>query len=280
MTKHNISDNERTNFIVMRARERFRSIKPQKTQQKVQEFNKYREMGSYHWDGLERSIRRYNAPLAARYTLSEEMIKKNCRNPGCIVDIGCGDGVFTKRLAEIYRDSKVIGFDFDDTAIELARKKTKGLKLPNLSYHKGDAFEHKSSADLIVATDVIEHLNKPDVFLATCYDTLRSDGKLFISTPIRFREHSTDPYHVHEFFYDELEAFSMLFDFSIIEHLYSHDYLHNEAYNKKFSISKVDKKRYYYKFFYNLLAIYFGKNVFERQNSALPIMQYILLGKA
>lgn len=274
-----VTTQERASFITLLARQKFkdgRSAQPQRT---VQEFNKYKELGPYHWDGLKKTIRGYNAPLAARYALSEGMIKKNCRNPGRIVDVGCGDGVFTKRLAEIYMDSEVIGFDFDETAIDNAVKKTEKLGLSNLSFVNGDVFKHVTEADLIVATDVIEHLNKPDVFLATCHDTLTSGGKLFISTPIRYREHSTDPYHVREFFYDELEALSRFFDFSVLDHTRSHEFKYNERYNLKFRLAGIGKERYYYKFFYNLLAIHRGRNIFEAQQCSLPIMQYILLGK-
>ena len=257
------------------------SLNGGKIEQTAQVFNKYKENGAYHWNELEMHVKRYNAALAARYNISENIIVRNCCSPpSIIVDIGCGDGVFTKRLAEIFKNSTVIGFDFDETAIRLANEKKNKLSLTNLSFIKGNAFEHINKADLIVATDVIEHLHKPDEFMKNCFSTLNNKGNLFLSTPIRFRESPTDQYHVHEFFFKELDDFSKLFGFLAIEHLQSHDYTHNEKYNKRNRLLGIGKERYYLKYFYNFMAIYFSRNIFENQDSKLPIMQYLLLKKA
>lgn len=41
---------------------------------RVQQFNKYKEKGAYHWKELEKSLKRYNAGLAARYNIAEDII--------------------------------------------------------------------------------------------------------------------------------------------------------------------------------------------------------------
>jgi len=182
-------------------------------EQIVQKFNKYKERGAYHWREMEvRSLKRYNTGLAARYNLSKDIIIRNCHNPRNVIDVGCGDGFFTTMLAELYKNSTVTGFDYDETAIMLAKERAKGLSLSNLLFVQGDAFTHTEKADLIVATDVIEHLHKPDEFMVSCFNTLTaSGGYLFLSTPIRYKEFPDDQYHVHEFFFKELENFSKSF---------------------------------------------------------------------
>lgn len=241
-----------------------------------QDFNKYREKGAYHWKETRKYVKRYNAGLAARYNLTKKIITAHCGTPLTIADIGCGDGFFSAILAGNYPGSEVVGFDTDSTAIELANKKTGGIS--NVSFTEGDAFEHLKEADLIVAADVIEHLYKPYEFMENCFEILSPGGHLFLSTPIRFKEIPNDGYHIHEYFYGELEKISRVAGFRIIKHRVSHDYIYLERYGRRISLMGVGKMRLY-KYLYNLMAVYFENNVFEKSDCDLPVMQYILLKK-
>src|SRR3989338_4499099 len=166
---------------------------------KVQEFNKYAERGAYHWKELKPSLKRFNAGLAARYEISKEIITKHCRNPGAVIDAGCGDGAFTSALAMHYRGAGVTGFDFDESAIRLAKEETAEKSLANLNFLRGNAFEHIKSAGLITATDVIEHIFRPDEFMQDSFNALTTDGFLFLSTPVKTKDVPDDKYHVREF---------------------------------------------------------------------------------
>ena len=241
-----------------------------------QEFNKYREKGAYHWKETRKSLKRYNAGLAARYNVTREMITAHCSGPKKIVDIGCGDGYFSAILAGCYTGSEVRGFDTDRTAIELAKEKTAGIS--NSAFTEGNAFEHLIETDLITALDVIEHLYKPDEFMENCYKVLSAGGHLFLSTPIKIKEIPDDKYHVHEFLYDELEDFARSAGFSIVEHKSSHDNIYLERYGRRVSLMGVGKMRLY-KYLYNMMATCFGNNVFEKTDCDVPLMQYILLKK-
>lgn len=97
-----------------------------------------------------------------------------------------------------------------------------------------------------------------------------------MSTPIRCKEFPDDKYHVHEFFYKELEVFCKNFKFEVVEHCSSHDYCFLEKYGRRLNLLGIGKIRFY-KYYYNSLAIYLNKNVFEGIECSLPTMQYILL---
>ncbi|OGQ44307.1 MAG: hypothetical protein A3A85_01255 [Deltaproteobacteria bacterium RIFCSPLOWO2_01_FULL_42_9] len=243
--------------------------------QDIQQFDKYKEKGAYHWKEMRSGIKRFNAGLAARYEISKGIIFRNLSSPNIIVDIGCGDGFFSATIAERYRSANIVGYDFDETAIRLANEKKEELGYKNLSFHRGDAFEYKD-VSLIVATDVIEHLNEPEDFMRRSFSMLVEGGYLFMSTPIRCKEFPDDKYHVHEFFYKELEDFCKSFKFEMVEHCSSHDYCFLEQYGKRFNLLGMGKMRFY-KYYYNSLAIYLNKNVFEGMECGLPTMQYILL---
>ena len=243
----------------------------------IQKFNKYIEKGPYHWRETEPKLGRFNPHLAARYELSLDMITRHCLTPASILDIGCGDGVFTAMLADRYRKGRVEGFDYDATAIVLAREMIASKDLANLTFEEGDAFQRAKDVGLITATDVIEHLHDPGRFLEDSYRTLHHGGCLFLSTPIRCEEVPPDKYHFKEFEFDELRDFSMKFGFSVVDHKSSHDLTYLKRYLRIFrpGIGKLRP----FKYLYSLLAIRFGNNVFKKGPCSRPTMQYILLRK-
>ena len=244
---------------------------------KVQEFCKYAERGAYHWKELKPNLKRFNAGLAARYEISREIIAKHCRNPGVVIDAGCGDGAFTSTLAGLYKEAAVTGFDFDESAIRLAKEETAKKGFTNLNFLRGNAFEHIKSAGLITATDVIEHIFRPDEFMQDSFNALTTDGFLFLSTPVKTKEVPDDKYHVREFGIQELEGFSKSFGFTVVVHSASHPWSCMKKYNTsyRFGLGKIRL----YKYIYNALTIYFKYNVFKNTSCPDPVMQYILLKK-
>ena len=98
-----------------------------------------------------------------------------------IIDIGCGAGHFLYFLQkEGYRNT--MGIDLSEEQIEAAKKK--GLK----KVEQADFFQffpkYRSNFDMIIANDIIEHLNKEEVlkFLDMIYDSLVPGGQVLIST--------------------------------------------------------------------------------------------------
>ncbi|MGE4291300.1 MAG: methyltransferase domain-containing protein [Desulfovibrio sp.] len=88
-----------------------------------------------------------------RYESIRDIIDRNLRiAPRTILELGCGLGRTTHRLALEYPDARVVGYDFSPHSIEVCRK---SFNLPNLSFETGD-FTHPlphgdGEADLIVS---------------------------------------------------------------------------------------------------------------------------------
>lgn len=238
-----------------------------------QEFTKYDEQGAYHWKQMRSSLRRFNAGLAARYEVAMQIIELGAgqKNINSILDIGCGDGYFTSLLAKRFPESRVRGFDFSATAIKFAHQMS---KLRNVEFSLGDAFAAADQYDLIVATDVIEHVYDAGLFLDNCRARLGSGGGLFLSTPIRIKEIPDDRFHVHEFFYNELESLLVQHGFQCKSHSVSHDFSILEAYSKRHSFFGMGKMRLG-KYKTNFLANYLNRNPFAAKNCTLPTMQYL-----
>lgn len=98
-----------------------------------------------------------------------------------ILDLGCGNGWFTERLAAF---GKATGTDLSLKAMEEAR-----TKFPNASFLGGDLFEvplPQAHFDLVVSQQVIAHVVEQPRYVERAASLLRSKGHLIVTTPNRF----------------------------------------------------------------------------------------------
>lgn len=99
-----------------------------------------------------------------------------------ILDIGCGIGRFIAECAKYGAD--VEGIDPNHNLVELANRYY-GVRVINDYF---DSVEHsgllkKSSYDVIISLEIIEHVHKPYEFLRKVAELLKPGGYLVISTP-------------------------------------------------------------------------------------------------
>jgi SAM-dependent methyltransferase len=98
---------------------------------------------------------------------------------GILLDVGCGDGLFTKQIAKKANAKIIYGIEKDD---KLAFKaKEKGIKVLKIDANK--KFPLKSNFfDIVVSNQVLEHLWNIDGFYREVKRILKPNGYALIST--------------------------------------------------------------------------------------------------
>ena len=88
-----------------------------------------------------------------------------------ILDLGCGDGVLTKKLADM--GCEVVAVDSSAAQIEAAREL--GL---NASAISGDDLPYEEEFDAVFSNAVLHWIKRADVMLAGVYRSLKPGGRL------------------------------------------------------------------------------------------------------
>lgn len=106
--------------------------------------------------------------------------------PLTVLDLGCGDGYATARIAGLPglaadRGHRVIGVDRSETALERARER--GVRTVRAALDTGPLPFADGEADIVVMSEIVEHLVDPGAAVAEAYRVLRPGGHLFLSTP-------------------------------------------------------------------------------------------------
>ena len=127
-----------------------------------------------------------------------------------VLDAGCGTGYGAAELAK--SALSVLGADIAAEAVDFARAH---YRLPHLEFVQASctALPHRDAAfDLVVAFEVIEHLPGWRDFLLEARRVLAPTGQFIVSTPNRLyyaesrRRAGANPFHTHEFEFDEFRA--------------------------------------------------------------------------
>ena len=97
------------------------------------------------------------------------------RNEGILLDIGCNDCAITNFLGNV--NARYVGFDISKKALKRGEKKQRVLcdacHLP----------VKDNTADVVICTEVIEHINDPKRLISEIARISKVSSKLLISTP-------------------------------------------------------------------------------------------------
>jgi SAM-dependent methyltransferase len=113
--------------------------------------------------------------------LRESILKEITDDLSIVLDVGCGNGWVSKGL--IPRGNKVISMDI---STENPVNAVRSLRHKNHAGLIADVYNiplKENSVDCIVASEIMEHLPDPKVFIINLLKILKSKGKLIITVP-------------------------------------------------------------------------------------------------
>ena len=109
-------------------------------------------------------------------------LMSGCPPPARLLDVGCGNGSMTAAYAE--RGYRAVGIDLSASGIEQARKAYPRIRFELLAADSDVlANLREGPFDLVVSTEVVEHLYGPRSYMRGCFAALRPGGRFICSTP-------------------------------------------------------------------------------------------------
>jgi len=101
--------------------------------------------------------------------------------PASLVDLGCGNGYAASVLAR--RGYAVVGLDASGDGVNLAAKSFPGVEFGVSSVYDPCPPGRLGKFDVVLSTEVIEHLYYPRELFRRAHEMLRPGGLLIVSTP-------------------------------------------------------------------------------------------------
>lgn len=99
-----------------------------------------------------------------------------------VLEIGCGPGTLTRRLADKFSNAAITGLDMDSNFISYCKEQAKLKNLTNVKYDIGDALSlpyADNSFDVCTSYTVIEHVSNRE-FLKEQYRVCKPNGHVSI----------------------------------------------------------------------------------------------------
>ncbi|MDO9338952.1 MAG: methyltransferase domain-containing protein [Bacteroidales bacterium] len=106
-----------------------------------------------------------------------EMLNPYLKKEMHILDFGCGQGAFSQRLV----DTGMIVDACDINTDQIKAKVNKKIALDLNKEINPDSFSEKY--DMLIALEILEHLQNPWKYLNDCLTLLKDDGIIVLSTP-------------------------------------------------------------------------------------------------
>tara|TARA_X000001036_G_scaffold134679_2_gene127460 strand:+ start:27396 stop:28100 length:705 start_codon:yes stop_codon:yes gene_type:complete len=120
--------------------------------------------------------------------------KHEINQKGVMLDVGCGEGRHIFGIMQDYPLMKCIGLDMDNESLEKAEEGFeyfKSISEAGAQFLKGSAYSlpfPDESIDLIVCSEVLEHLHEYNDAVKEIHRVLKPGGKFYASVPATWPE--------------------------------------------------------------------------------------------
>jgi len=109
--------------------------------------------------------------------LWKNKIIKEMKNPKTILDLACGTGILTRKIAKAFPESKIIGIDITQSYLEIAKKNS--LPFSNVSFIQQDAemLNLDQKFDCICSSYIPKYCDA-NTLINKCMKHLNYDGRI------------------------------------------------------------------------------------------------------
>jgi 2-polyprenyl-3-methyl-5-hydroxy-6-metoxy-1,4-benzoquinol methylase len=115
-----------------------------------------------------------------RLNFIADAIQTHCKPGARILDVGCGNGNIARGIGSL--GFNVTGIDFSENAINYATSKN---TLPNVKFKvcSAEDLTQNDQYDAVICSEVLEHLNQPELLVNTLSELLYSGALLIATVP-------------------------------------------------------------------------------------------------
>ena len=159
-----------------------------------------------------------------------------------IVDLGCAEGEMTKQLKDIFKNSKILGVDFSEDAINIAKKRFK-----NIEFEVNSIEKFNKKYDVSMCSNVLEHFYNPFEQLKRIFE--QTSKIVVIMMP--FQEQNLHEEHFYSFDYNDYKMEQDDF------YLVYYKIINTKNYEKTYWLGK------------QILLVYIKKDYIKLQNLSL-----------
>lgn len=135
------------------------------------------------WDGKD-----YNANSASQQHAADRLMDKQCLGQAAsLLDVGCGDGKITARIADRV-EGKVVGLDLSKNMIDFAQRSF--AEKTHLEFVVGDAakLDYVNEFDYVTSFSAMQWVRDQKEALIGMHRALKPGGRLLITMPKHYPE--------------------------------------------------------------------------------------------
>jgi polyprenyldihydroxybenzoate methyltransferase / 3-demethylubiquinol 3-O-methyltransferase len=121
-----------------------------------------------------------------RVEFMQTSLKKTRFSGLSLLDVGCGGGIMSERLGRL--GGSVLGIDPTSEAISVAQDHLPHSLSSKVRYLNCELDQVPETFDVVLASEVIEHVVDPERFLTDAASRVKENGSLFITTVNRTPE--------------------------------------------------------------------------------------------
>ncbi|MFQ6129103.1 MAG: methyltransferase domain-containing protein [Thermoplasmata archaeon] len=146
----------------------------------VQYYRLYEWLGKYY---PESDLVYRSSQAMHRFRIVLEELRPFAREGRRLLDAGCGTGLYAIEYCKM--GGRVHGVDISEDHIKRARARTKG-RFSGASFDVLDLqkeVDWDERFDTVLFTEVLEHLNHPDVAIRNLANVLEANGYMIVTTP-------------------------------------------------------------------------------------------------